>query len=71
MPQSRLPFVALELGFFPLASQGLHDDRLYEHLDVFSAGVVDANLGAFCRVEGALKQRAENGRCYRAPIETG
>ena len=63
--------VDLLLGKFPLAAERLHDHRLHHELDVGSAGVVGAKLGALGGVEGPLEQGAEDGGLDVAPVLVG
>src|ERR1700733_15001746 len=52
-------------------AKGFHKNGLDDKKDVFFAGIVRAELGAFARIEAPLKQRAKNRRLNACPIQLG
>ena len=60
---------SLDLG--PLATEGFHQDRLHQRLDVGFAGVVRAQLRALAFIQRALKKRAHDARLDELPVGLG
>ena len=55
----------------PAALQRGHHNRLDNQQNVFLAGVMRSELGAFAGVKAALEESSEDGRFHGGPIESG